>query len=138
MTWTFKPKFVGYEQTHVEEARICAITPQDHLAESWAVLDPCPFYAESGGQVGDQGYLTYQGATIQVIDTVSPYEGGIAIKIKYSDSLDSQLAEGAVVAASVRREHRLDTQRNHTATHLLCVLHLVPLFFFGLTVLRGP
>jgi alanyl-tRNA synthetase len=104
-------KFVGYERTEAETE----LTASHVLADGRvaAVLRETPFYAESGGQISDKGSIAGNGWRIDV-DEVRRIDGKLAVIGK---------AQGAVkpgtVKATVPREARLDTERNHTATHLL-------------------
>lgn len=80
------------------------------------VLDKTPFYAESGGQVGDRGHINANGSRARVEDT--RYLGPMAIG--HSVIMEQgQLQTGQKTAARVDMELRLPTQSNHTATHLL-------------------
>jgi alanyl-tRNA synthetase len=126
--------FVGYESTRVEGARVKRIirgkVPQletvDELNagdEGEVVLDRTPFYAESGGQVGDVGRLINPVATApgtdliaSVVDTYSPAQGLIVHKVKVEKGT---LKVGDTVTAEVDVEKRDATRRNHTATHLM-------------------
>jgi alanyl-tRNA synthetase len=115
--------FHGYEATHLDDAKIVAILDGeksvDELGEGLqgsVVLDRTPFYAESGGQVGDTGKIISDSAVAEVKDTFSPVGGLIIHKI----SLDKgTLRLGDTVSASVDVEKRDATRRNHTATHLV-------------------
>ncbi len=77
------------------------------------VLNKTPFYAESGGQVGDTGTLTSAGDTIPVTDTIK--ENNLIIHQATKLPSDPSLA----FRASVNAEKRLMTANNHTATHLI-------------------
>ncbi len=114
--------FVGYEQL-AAQAKVVALyvdgTPVAELKHGQAgvvVLDTTPFYAESGGQVGDQGVLTSGSARFAVEDT---------LKIKadvfgHHGVLETgTLAVGDHVAAEVDTALRAATVRNHSATHLM-------------------
>ncbi len=87
------------------------------------VLDRTPFYAESGGQVGDRGVLAAEGLRIEILDTQA--QEGYTL---HRGRVASGRAEtGHRVVAEVDEERRDATRRNHTATHLLhaalkCVL----------------
>ncbi len=91
--------------------------------EGEVVLDHTPFYAESGGQVGDVGRLSNPPATAggtdfiaSVVDTYSPAQGLIVHKVKVEKGT---LKVGDTVSAEVDVEKRDATRRNHTATHLM-------------------
>jgi alanyl-tRNA synthetase len=84
--------------------------------EAEVVLDHTPFYAESGGQVGDQGELLGEAAKFSVTDTVKPAEGLFVHKGKVKKG---GFKVGDAVLAKVNAEERMDTVRHHTATHIL-------------------
>ena len=92
----------------------------DALAEGQSgeiLLKQTPFYAESGGQVGDTGVLTTcQGARFDVLDTQKPAQGILLHKGKLTKGA---LAKGAAVIATVDEARRAAIKRHHTATHLL-------------------
>ncbi|MEO8287893.1 MAG: alanine--tRNA ligase [Chloroflexota bacterium] len=90
------------------------IAPQGTQVE--VVLDRTPFYAESGGQVGDKGYLLWDGGRMEVQDTRRPVGG---IIVHRGVILDGTLRSGAEVEAVVPGNLRWETMRNHTATHLV-------------------
>ncbi|MGD0112224.1 MAG: alanine--tRNA ligase [Armatimonadota bacterium] len=79
-------------------------------------LDRTPFYARSGGQVGDHGVLRADGAAADVLDTYSPVEGAHAHEVKVTQGA---LHVGQQVQAEVDRPRRQALARAHTATHLL-------------------
>jgi alanyl-tRNA synthetase len=118
--------FRGYETTSVDDAKVVELikeVPVETLGandEGEVVLDQTPFYAESGGQVGDVGRLSGSTAgtdfVASVIDTYSPAQGLIVHKIKVEKGT---LKVGDVVTAEVDGEKRDATRRNHTATHLM-------------------
>ena len=117
--------FLGYEGTR-DTGRVVALLRSGEQVERLAageqgevVLDRTPFYAESGGQVGDTGTLTSQGgaqpARFAVTDTQK--RGGA---ISHLGTLESgTLAVGDTLAADVDATRRDAIRRNHTATHLL-------------------
>lgn len=80
------------------------------------ILDQTPFYAESGGQVGDRGFLVWDGGRMQVTDTQRPVAG---IIVHRGTIVEGTLRTGAEVEAEVPGDTRWSTMRNHTATHLL-------------------
>ncbi len=137
-----KARFKGYDTTRTNDSKIVVLIKDDEQVQSLnegdegeAVLDQTPFYAESGGQVGDVGRLVSTahdgGRVIQsnppataggtdliasVVDTYSPAQGLIVHKIKVEKGT---LKVGEPVAAEVDVEKRDATRRNHTATHLM-------------------
>ena len=115
--------FHGYDTTEFAEAKVVAIldgeTYLDTLAEGKQgslVLDNTPFYAESGGQVGDTGRLASGDASATVSDTYSPVAGLIIHKVTVEKGT---LNVGDTIAAHVDVDKRDATRRNHTATHLV-------------------
>jgi alanyl-tRNA synthetase len=114
--------FVGYDELQAT-AKVLALyvdgTPVTELKAGQngvVVLDTTPFYAESGGQVGDQGLLQTAGAKFEVEDT---------LKIKadvfghHGALTEGSLQVGDAVQAQVNTELRTATVRNHSATHLM-------------------
>ena len=90
----------------------------DHLADGESgivLLDSTPFYAESGGQVGDVGSLGHDTGSFTVDDTTK--QSGL--HLHRGTVVSGGLSVGDVVTAEVGAEARAATQRNHTATHLL-------------------
>jgi alanyl-tRNA synthetase len=114
--------FKGYETTRVDDAKVVAIIRGDEVdslyegEEGEIVLDRTPFYAESGGQVGDVGLMTSNNGAAIVNDTFSPAQGLIVHKIKVEKG---SFKPGDTVSAEVDVEKRDATRRNHTATHLM-------------------
>ncbi len=113
--------FVGYEQMACE-ARVTGllrdgkpVTVLGEGEEGVVVLDRTPFYAESGGQVGDQGVLRCAGGEFEVKDT---QKHGRAIA-HMGRVRAGQLTVGDVVSAEVDAERRQATVLNHSATHLM-------------------
>ena len=84
--------------------------------EGVAVLDTTVFYAESGGQVGDRGTITWPDGRAVVTD-VQKHPTGLFFHFLRVE--EGTLRAGQEVELAVYEEHRLPTQRNHTATHLL-------------------
>lgn len=122
--------FCGYETTRVDDGKVLALIRGDEEVEMLndgdegeIVLDQTPFYAESGGQVGDVGSIlsppAHAGGTAliaTVTDTHSPAQGLIVHKVKVEKGA---ITVGDTVTAEVDVERRDATRRNHTATHLV-------------------
>ena len=121
-------RFSGYETT-TSDGRVVAIlregTEYQELtgnAEVEVVLDVTPFYAESGGQVGDTGELLEEGGgsvLVTVEDTQRPVGAQGAGLVVHHGRLHGRLRVGETVRAVVDAERRARTMRNHTGTHLL-------------------
>jgi alanyl-tRNA synthetase len=118
-----KSEFKGYETTSVEDSQIVSLIKGDDEVQSLnegdegeVVLNHTPFYAESGGQVGDVGVFIGESAYAVVEDTYSPAQGLIVHKVKVEKG---SLKVGDTVSARVDVEKRDATRRNHTATHLM-------------------
>ncbi len=115
-------RFVGYQHL-VQETQVAALLV-DNLAAGHAtqgqqvevLLDGTPFYAESGGQVGDRGIIEGPNGKVRVEDTQSPV-AGLIVHRGVVDSGDISLGEQ--VTARVEIDRRLDAARNHSGTHLL-------------------
>jgi len=116
-------EFVGYERDEVMATVVGLVVdgaPVDEIAAGTAaevVLDQTPFYAEQGGQVGDQGTISSEsGALFEVADTTFPVAGVISHRGALAHGT---LRLGEVVSASIDVMRRERIRRNHTATHLL-------------------
>jgi alanyl-tRNA synthetase len=109
-------RFVGYDALEAQ-ARVVAWRTVGGAAEGERrhelVLDATPFYAESGGQVGDQGTLVVGDQALSVLDTQRQNDRIVHVVDCLPDELD------APVRAHVDAGRRAATQRHHTATHLL-------------------
>jgi len=117
--------FAGYEQLELP----VQITGIKHAkGKVLLVLAETPFYAESGGQVGDKGWIETTNYRLQVSDTIKDGDAIVHVitgafdKILDTAISPDDLSLDAVqlsAEASVDRHQRQDTERNHTATHLL-------------------
>ncbi len=104
--------FLGYEALE-SDARI--LWHQTEGAKATVILDRTPFYAESGGQAGDQGILSGEGLKLRVLDThkLDKYF------LHLVEIMEGAIVDGKTVHAAVDRQLREGIMRNHTATHLL-------------------
>lgn len=117
----YETTFVGYDSLD-GESTVLALFRADKPAESLAegnegilVVDSTPFYAESGGQVGDTGQFFGNGVSIKVLDTVKNDKAFIH-KVAV---IDGSISVGDSLSAEVDARLRNATRRNHSATHLL-------------------
>lgn len=115
--------FDGYEHLTVEGARVTALyvdgspVQRAHAGEDVViVLDKTPFYAESGGQVGDAGELRSASTRIVVEDTTKIQA---AVHGHQGRVVEGEVAVGDAFTARVNAEQRAKTVRNHSATHLM-------------------
>ncbi|NBU60214.1 MAG: alanine--tRNA ligase [Actinobacteria bacterium] len=106
-------KFVGYESDSCSAKVLSVIAIDDSQVEIF--LDATPFYAESGGQVGDRGTIRGKTGEIKVTDTVFALPG----LRKHIGVLAGELSVGTDVIASIDTDLRNATRKNHTATHIL-------------------
>ena len=107
-------KFVGYDSLEAEAAVLRYRKVKAKGKESYQiVLDNTPFYAESGGQVGDTGELVFGNETIQIIDTKKEND----LIIHFAEVIPADMSGG--VLAKVDAHKRRSTEIHHSATHLL-------------------
>ena len=115
--------FVGYEKDEVKTKILELVSLSDGKTqedikkneETLVILDKTPFYAESGGQVGDSGALIGDKFEFQVTDTqkIGDHVGHIGALAKGS------VSKGDGVLARINKQARIQTALNHSATHLL-------------------
>jgi len=116
-------RFLGYDQAEADDCRVDAILVDgkqvDRLEageEGIVLLDRTPFYAESGGQVGDTGHIGADGARFAVADTIKlagVYHAHIG------EVAEGALCVGDKVAASIDAQRRQAIVLHHSATHLM-------------------
>ena len=118
-------QFVGYETTRVIAARVLAVDRSSSQGEGGPgsivriVLDRTPFYAESGGQVGDTGWLYQPGTNTPIAEVLDTNYWVRRVRAHKVRVLSGNLDMNDVVDAVVDRERRAQIMRNHTGTHLL-------------------
>ena len=118
-----KTTFHGYEEIVFDDAKVIALYVDGASVSEVAkgqqavvVLDHTPFYAESGGQVGDQGVLSNASVRFAVVDTLKVQ----ADVVGHHGTLEQgTLKVGDVVKAEIDAIRRARTARNHSATHLM-------------------
>jgi alanyl-tRNA synthetase len=113
--------FLGYTRTDADAAVVALIQNDDELKEAsegapvQVVLNQTPFYAESGGQIGDAGKLEWPGGYAVVSTTQKSKQG---LFLHTAKVIRGTLKQGANVQARVDPS-RTETQKHHSATHLL-------------------
>lgn len=117
-----KTEFLGYDDLKID-AKVMAIVKDGERIENAGegesaiiVLDRTPFYAESGGQVGDTGVITGGNFTADVDNTTKDSNG---VYLHACTITSGMVSVGDTVDATVDDERRDDITRNHTAAHLL-------------------
>jgi alanyl-tRNA synthetase len=116
-------RFLGYQAVK-SSSRVLGIiingglteVVEGHGATAEVILSETPFYAESGGQIGDIGTLTSPNGVARVIDTYAPVRGVVIHKIQLEFG---RLAVNDDVLAQVDEERRRRVAANHTGTHIL-------------------
>ncbi len=117
-----KTEFVGYTTLSQKSCVMALASSEEQLSfvtEGTAVriiLDKTPFYAESGGQIGDCGILQNDNCKIEINNTQKGIYGNF---IHYGIVISGRLGIGDEVNAKVNVRLRMDIARNHTATHLV-------------------
>ena len=117
-----KTVFTGY--TEVEStSKVIAIIDMEsntpignaHEGNIAIVLDKTPFYAESGGQVGDTGYIISKNGKVKITDT-KKHEG---IFLHFGEVVEGKISVSDEVTAKINAERREAIKRNHSAAHIL-------------------
>ena len=107
-------EFVGRDVTRYSvESTVIGVLEGEGVSELF--LESTPFYAESGGQVGDTGTIVTESGRFVVTDTQSVAGGLVA----HRGQLEGTIVPGQVALATIEPTRREATRRNHTATHLL-------------------
>ena len=113
-------KFIGYDKLG-SKTYIKDIIKNDKFVnkcntECYIFIDNNPFYAESGGQVSDKGYLKNNNCKLEVLDVIKCPNKQHLIKVKV---LEGTVIKGESILTHVDKKTRQNTTNNHSATHLL-------------------
>lgn len=116
-------EFIGYDFLETDNGVVKAIILENEIVESAekgneisVILDKTPFYATSGGQRGDIGVIECSTGKLQVNDCIKVSGNKFAHLCIVTEG---EIAVNTTVKAAVNKAYRMDTARNHTATHLL-------------------
>ena len=116
-------EFAGYDVKEVNDAKVLAIVAENEVSDSAVAgnevsvfIDRTPFYAESGGQVGDKGIIETETGKVEVTDCIKVVGGKIA---HIGKVVSGSISKGDTVKAAIDYGYRMATSRNHSATHLL-------------------
>lgn len=119
---TVATEFVGYEQDEVN-TQVVGIIVDDHAVDKAdcgvkvaVILERTPFYAEGGGQVADEGLIKTETGLVRITDVRRPVKGLIS---HLGVVEEGSIAIGSSARAVIGTDHRQETARHHTATHLL-------------------
>ena len=105
--------FTGYDETESEATVVAVLQEEDGTVEVF--LDRTPFYAESGGQIGDTGTIETASGVLRVSDTTAALPG----LYRHVGKLEGEIEQGQRATASIDVARREAIMRNHTGTHLL-------------------
>ncbi len=108
-------EFTGYIEGE-SKGRVLAVLPTDDERTVEIFLDRTPFYAESGGQVGDTGTIRTDTGVAEVLDTTYALPG---LRRHTARVVEGEVYPGQEAVASIDVERRDAIRRNHTGTHLL-------------------
>ena len=113
-------KFVGYDKLGLE-TEVLAIMKDNNFVDTcsedcYIFLKENPFYAESGGQVSDSGYLKNDKCKLEVTNVIKAPNGQHLLEVKV---LEGTINKGDKILTHVSKEKRLAIMKNHSAAHLL-------------------
>ena len=124
-----KTDFTGYSNT-TEESELIEIIldPTKQENQISLIFNKTPFYAESGGQVGDTGIISFPNASVQVVDTSKIRDGVHIHSCKLIEGDLESIYQGAKGILKIDLERRKKITANHSATH---ILNAALRYFFG-------
>lgn len=102
-------EFVGYDYNNLKYNSVVK-----SIIHPFVVFDKTPFYAESGGQIGDTGWIIFDDKKIPIVDTIKE-DNLILHKVDFP----LEITPGTKVTLQVDEKRRWDIMRNHSATHFL-------------------
>ena len=120
INYTKESNFIGYD-TLGSKTEVLDIIKNNEFVDSitdegYIFIKDNPFYAESGGQVADKGYLKNDNCKLEVLDVIKAPNKQHLLHVKV---LEGTLTKGEEILTHVLQEERMATARNHSATHIL-------------------
>ena len=120
INYTKESNFIGYD-TLGSKTEVLDIIKNNEFVnsitdEGYIFIKDNPFYAESGGQVADKGYLKNDNCKLEVLDVIKAPNKQHLLHVKV---LEGTLTKGEEILTHVLQEERMATTRNHSATHIL-------------------
>ena len=120
INYTKESNFIGYD-TLGSKTEVLDIIKNNEFVDSitdegYIFIKDNPFYAESGGQVADKGYLKNDNCKLEVLDVIKAPNKQHLLHVKV---LEGTLTKGEEILTHVLQEERMATTRNHSATHIL-------------------
>ncbi len=109
-------EFLGYDQSNLKECEVSLLDALILRGATYLIFDKTPFYAEMGGQRGDEGTVFINDTSVIITDVIKDANGRFLHKIKQTEN-PTQFSGKAI--ASVNQTIRQDIQCHHTATHIL-------------------
>ncbi len=118
-----KTEFTGYTENNTDATIMALVSNGERVdfvesGDAILVLDKTSFYAESGGQAGDNGVITIGESTFEVVNTTKDADG---VVLHHGTLTGDAIKVGDNVVSSYNEENRKATMRNHTSAHLLQV-----------------
>ncbi len=118
-----RTEFVGYDEFEIDAKLLSIVDENENIVDSatkgsyYFIFDKTPFYAESGGQIADSGFVFNDSAKAFVEDVQKYFDGNLFIhKVSV---LDGNFTKDSVCTLRINMARRKDIARHHTATHLL-------------------
>ncbi len=108
-----KNKFTGHDELE-NKSKVIFTLPENQ--DLWIITEQTPFYVESGGQISDSGWITINEKTYPIIQF---YKNNKVIAVKIKTEADDKIKVGDIARSVVDYYARLNTMKNHTATHML-------------------
>jgi len=114
-----KTEFLGYKELEAESKITQVITDSENPNHVSVIVEATPFYAESGGQVGDTGVIEVGGCKLRVLDTQKVQQDYIVHSCELAEGILTEKDKGKRAILKVDQERRARIKANHSATHIV-------------------